>query len=155
MVVNFVETRQRVTHKPQSKIKNRKSSQGRGEEAPTFSGPKYIHLCRNLRRELCRIAKPPPSPAGSLMPSLLSFLALWSTSRFFRIFKAVQSNSKQTFSLKNHYALFPLHPPGFSFLRPAPSLEPRTPPSFALFPSVRFSLPKSKIKTQKSKMPNL
>jgi hypothetical protein len=42
--------------------------------------------------------KPLPSPATSLPPSLQLLLAPGLTLRFFRIFKAVQSNSKLTFS---------------------------------------------------------
>jgi hypothetical protein len=51
--------------------------------------------------------EPPPSPAASLPPPLQSLLALGSTARFSRIFKAVQSNSKQTFPpLKNFVGNF-------------------------------------------------
>jgi hypothetical protein len=80
------------------------------------------------REQLHRQHQPPPP--------LQSLLALWSTLRFSRIFKAVQSNSNQTFPPEK--PLFTLH-----FATAHPSFVPLV--SFCEIPS----LPKSKIKNQK------
>jgi hypothetical protein len=71
----------------------------------TFSPPKnFVGI---LVVNFVETPEPPPSPAASLPPPLQSLLALGSTVRFSRIFKAVQSNSKQTFPpLKNFVGNF-------------------------------------------------
>src|SRR5215831_16058044 len=93
-----------------------------------------------------KILLPPPSPAFAHAP--------WPTA-LFRPFskqiKAIQSKHFRPSKTTMHY--YTLHSARFLIpATPLPALQPRTPPSFPSFASVKFSLPKSKIENRKSKI---